>query len=633
MPSVFAENLSDDKIESARSEVLVILKEDGNPFQSTKPNDEILRNVFQKYGAPVEQKQPFALKFSKGVARASAIKAKFPQRANRSAISFSSQVAQRLRRHHRVRFLTKDEAEIQDIIDALKKSPLVESVSRNSIGNLFAPAPTAGSQQLMTETPELMTKTTADIVLGGMSLRFPNDPLYKTEGSWGQAYDDLWGLKKINAASAWMVTTGDADIVIAVIDSGLDFAHEDIKANVFYSSIFSEKSNNGPALKPSDLDQRIRNFSGYDFYNDDANPTDDHGHGTHVSGTIAAVGNNGIGITGVMWQAKILPLKVTSPMGYFTAADLAEAIIYAADEGADVINMSLGLEDNEVIQLAVEYAYSLGVALVAASGNDGEEMSTYPALYPEVIAVGASTENDSVSTFSNYGPKIDIVAPGGGDEDDSEASNILSLRADGTMLSESSSHSVASNYYRMCGTSMATPHVVGVVGLLLSHDPTYTQEEVRQLLRLGAKDIEETGWDEKSGYGRMDAYKAVTAKSACEAMITRPENGVPGEALETSDSKSVLTISANVGGRDMHSYQISVSAYDGGGLPESGEVHTLTAAGAVTETVNVSDFLWNEYVVTLQVSDDAGEVCGEDKRLITFGNADLVEGVPLPSRY
>jgi serine protease len=206
-----------------------------------------------------------------------------------------------------------------------------------------------------------------------------------------------------------------------------------------------------------------------------------------VSGTIAAEGNNADGVVGVMWDAEILPLKVCNEDGYCSSSALEDALIYAADNGASVANMSLG-GSGGAYESGVEYAYAAGVVLVAASGNDyGSCSHNYPSAYPEVFAIGSSTTSDTRSEFSNYCEDLDFIAPGGDDSDSSTNdayNNVLSLKANGTDMYGTGQEVVDTVYYRARGTSMATPHATGAVGLLLSARPSLSIEEVRQILRL-----------------------------------------------------------------------------------------------------------------------------------------------------
>lgn len=282
----------------------------------------------------------------------------------------------------------------------------------------------------------------------------------------------------IDTPEAWSVMTGTSNIMIAVIDSGIDYTHEDLN------------------------DGRVRTDIDKDYINNDNDALDDNGHGTHVAGTVAARTNNGAGVAGIMWQAKLLPLKVCNSKGNCNADHIAAAIRYAANQGARVINMSLGGSCSQTIADAVNYAYfDKGVVIVAAAGNNGGSIG-YPAQHAPVIAVGATDHNDSRAYFSSYGDELDVVAPGV------------------TILS-----TVPQNGYdTFSGTSMAAPHVAGVVGLLLAQRPELKNSQVHQILRTSADDLGQSGFDRHYGFGRVNAYQALQTATPSEPAA--PERAV-----------------------------------------------------------------------------------------------------------
>jgi hypothetical protein len=286
------------------------------------------------------------------------------------------------------------------------------------------------------------------------ALETPNDPDYSL----------LWGLDKIEATEAWDTTTGSSSVIIAVIDSGVDLDHPDLQANI---------------------------IAGYDYVNLDAFPDDDNSHGTHVAGIAAAIGNNGQGVAGVSWKARIMPLKILDYNGDGNIFDLAQATLDAADGGARVINMSLGgscpFNDWSPVQAAIDYATSKGALVIAASGNQGASAVFCPAALDKVMAVGSTTESDFRSYFSNYGAGLDIVAPG---------SSIYSTLPGG-------------DYGYKSGTSMATPYASGLAALVWSLNTGLSPEAVRQVLQSTADDLGPAGWDEEYGHGRINAGRAV----------------------------------------------------------------------------------------------------------------------------
>ena len=280
--------------------------------------------------------------------------------------------------------------------------------------------------------------------------------------------DTFWfaqyGPKRIKAPQAWDLSTGDPSVVISIIDTGIRCTHEDLIGKC---------------------------VSGYDFVNNDTDPEDDHMHGTHVAGIAAAVSNNGMGVAGICWLCKLQPIKVLAQNGFGTWEDVALGILWATDNGADVINMSLGGGNfSQVVQDAVIYAYSQGVLLFAAAGNSGSEGVQYPARYDQVIAVAATDQNDIRAGFSTTGPEVELAAPG---------VNIQSIWYLNTPP-----------YGGISGTSMATPHAAGTGALLLSLRPELTNLQVRETLQLTAVDKGDVGRDYLYGFGLVDAYAALT---------------------------------------------------------------------------------------------------------------------------
>ncbi len=365
----------------------------------------------------------------------------------------------------------------------------------------------------------------------------PDDPYLSSSGSWGQLYPDLWGLKRIQAEPAWDVTAGSSDIVVAVVDTGIDPNHPDLFPNLWSNP--GEVPGNG---LDDDRNGYVDDTWGWDFVSwddgtEDPDPADGHGHGTHVAGTIAAVGNNGQGIIGVAWKCRVMALKGLSDEGSGSSDDLARAIVYAADNRARVINMSWGGEGrSQLLEDVIRYAHGKDVALVAAAGNSNEDASGFmPAGIREVITVAASDPSDHRASFSNWGTKIDVAAPGGGSTDPADGRrryvNILSCRARGTDMYGDGSTLLGGEYIRARGTSMAAPHAAGLCALILSRHPEFTSEEVRGVLRTSADDITDPlndgtsfpGPDIYTGAGRINAARAVRVDSVPVALITTPQ--------------------------------------------------------------------------------------------------------------
>src|SRR5215469_2307089 len=335
--------------------------------------------------------------------------------------------------------------------------------------------------------------------------QLPNDPFLSTSGSWGQPYPDLWGLITIGAPTAWNTALGDG-IIVAVVDTGIDYNHPDLAANVWTN--VNEIPGNGI---DDDHNGFIDDTRGWDFFFGTNDPIDRNGHGTHVAGTIAAVGNNGIGVIGVAWHSQVMAVKGLDDNGFGFDFTLAPAIEYAASNGADVINASWGGQGtSQTIEEAIQFATGLGVVFVAAAGNSSEDaMNFFPANSPEAITVASQDPFGNFSFFSNFGSKIDVTAPG---------EDILSLQAANTFLVIP----VIPGYGRLSGTSMAAPHVSGVAALSLSQNPAYSTEQVRQVIRSSATSVP---FDSRFGYGTLNAAAAVAVVNPLEARITGVQFG------------------------------------------------------------------------------------------------------------
>ncbi|MEH2194142.1 MAG: S8 family peptidase [Nostoc sp.] len=300
------------------------------------------------------------------------------------------------------------------------------------------------------------------------SLTGPND----------QYYSKQWNLHKIGIEGAWSQTKGSG-ITVAVIDTGIT------KVRDLYETKF---------------------VKGYDFVNDREEATDDNGHGTHVAGTIAQATNNKYGVAGIAYEASLMPLKVLSSYGGGTVADIAEAIKFAADKGADVINMSLGgTGESKLMKEAIEYAHRKGVVIIAAAGNENTNGASYPARYPYVIGVSAIGPDGERASYSNFGAGVDISAPGG-----SEA---------GKILQETIDEKGEGVFLGFQGTSMASPHVAGVAALIKAAG-IKEPDEVLKVLKQSARVIQDDGLN-YYGAGQLNAEAAV--KLAFQGQISFPD--------------------------------------------------------------------------------------------------------------
>ncbi|MDB5096345.1 MAG: Proprotein convertase in/kexin type 6 [Cyanobacteria bacterium RYN_339] len=303
-----------------------------------------------------------------------------------------------------------------------------------------------------------------------------------------------WHLKRARFTDAWATTTGKG-VIVAVIDSGCDPNHPDLKAN----------------LLP--LIDEVVAMNNHDLFSTSAGPEnfdnrDGHGHGTHVCGIVGAVRGNGIGVSGAAPDVKILPVKVTTSSGDADDATISKGILDAVDNGAQVINLSIGgPEPSPILLDALNYAFNKNVVVVIASGNDSREVN-YPAAYNGVISVGAITDKDKVASYSSHGQNLVIVAPGGGAPGHGEGEPIYSTTPT-YQCYISIAERKTTNYGKLAGTSMAAPQVTAAAALMLSVEPGLTPAQMRTRLAAGAQDLGDPGFDEYYGYGELDMAKAI----------------------------------------------------------------------------------------------------------------------------
>jgi type VII secretion-associated serine protease mycosin len=295
----------------------------------------------------------------------------------------------------------------------------------------------------------------------------PNDALYSRY---------QWNLPLIETLQGWNIGRGSQDVKVAVVDTGVDLNHPDLKDNL---------------------------LEGINVVSQGSSPQDDVGHGTHVAGIISALVNNNEGVAGMTWYNPILPVKVLDASGSGSTYAVAQGIIWAADHGAKVINLSLGnYADAQFLHDAIKYAYDKDVVLIAASGNDNTERPGYPAAYEEVFAVAATDAKKNKASFSNYGNYIDVAAPG---------VSIPSTYPD-------------NQYAALSGTSMASPHVSALAALIRSANPMLKNTEVMEIMRNSAMDIGDQGKDKYFGYGLIDVVKALEmADTSRDSLSYLPE--------------------------------------------------------------------------------------------------------------
>jgi len=358
------------------------------------------------------------------------------------------------------------------IIESLRRNPLVEYAEPDYIVQ-------GGSGVGCTLHDSQAVLHTSAVV--------PNDEYYRWQ----------WNLSKIGIPQAWDTTTGGS-VVIAILDTGVGLEHPDLKAKIWTNP--DENPCNGI---DDDGNGKVDDVHGWDFVNDDNDPQDDYWKGTVVAGIAAAEADNEEGIAGVSWGARIMPVKVLNSEARGFYSDIIEGICYAADEGAKVINMSFGATaPSPGLADAVNYAHSRGCLLVAMAGDwvDGNPI-VYPAALPNVVAVAATDDADVRWDRSEYGPYVDVAAPGAGGKDITGAEGILSTYW----------YKGIHTYAFWASTGAAAPHVAGLAALIWSVNPHLTPDEVEGIIEQTAVDLGDPGRDDYYGWGRIDANAAIGA--------------------------------------------------------------------------------------------------------------------------
>ncbi|GBD86758.1 thermophilic serine proteinase precursor [bacterium BMS3Abin03] len=412
-----------------------------------------------------------------------------------------------------VDYLAKDLGKQSEVLSRIIKITVDESIPETSVLNLKNIDPTI-------EYIEKSHEYKMDIV--------PNDSLV----------NEQWALEKIQAFDAWNKTEGDVSVLLAIIDTGIDYLHPDLQNKIYLNPGETGTDANGDDKRSNGIDDDGNGFvddyrgwdftdrvgfpfdsSGGDYLDWDNDPMDEQGHGTYIAGIAGAETNNIIGIAGVAPNIKLLNLRAFDPSGYGEEDDVAAAILYAVQMGARVINMSFGDDAfSLVLRDVISFAYSQGVVLVGSSGNSGSTAPHYPSGYSEVISVGNSTSEDYVASNSNYGSTLDLVAPG---------SSIITTARN-------------NNYAVISGTSAATPHVAGAAALILSIQ-NFTNEEVKQIIKSTTDDIYKPGWDLRSGAGRLNLYRAVTVIAPSVIKINHPTQDFATLDNEITVNASVLS--------------------------------------------------------------------------------------------
>jgi serine protease len=428
-------------------------------------------------------------------------------------------------------------------------------VTQVSAGGAFAVVAAADVARVRRALAGLPTVRLVEDNVTVTALVTPNDSQYGSQyGPGMMGFPAAWG----------QVGYGTAAVKVAVIDTGIRRTHQDLTGG--------------------------RVLQGHDYYNNDNDPADDCGHGTHTAGTIGATTNNGVGVAG-MSQVTILPMKVLSGTDILgscsgSASVIAQAIRDAADQGANVISMSIGGPDSTVEHDAVTYAYNKGVIIVAAAGNDGSANSIdYPGAYPESIAVAALDSTKTRASYSDGGPQLDISAPG---------SNVISTY-----------NTNDTSYSSLSGTSMATPHVAGALALALSCAPAgTTRTTIVNALYSTAEDLGAAGRDDSYGYGLARADRLVA--NVCTG--TAPVNHAPTASFTATPSG--LAVSANgSASSDPDGDPLTYSWSWGDGSAASTGVtasHTYAAAGTYAVALTVNDGRGGTNTATQNVTVAAG---------------------------
>jgi thermitase len=311
-------------------------------------------------------------------------------------------------------------------------------------------------------------------------------------------YASQWHLSKISAPEGWNINTGSDDVPIAIIDSGVDPTHPDLASKL---------------------------LAGYNFIADNADTHDVLGHGTAVAGSAAALSNNYTGIAGVAWNNPIMPLVVLNSNNYATYSDIANAITYAADRGIKVINISIGgSSSSSTLQNAVNYAWNKGVVIFASAMNNSSSTPYYPAACNNVVAVSATTKDDTLASFSSYGNWVDISAPG---------VSILTTNKGGS-------------YGSWSGTSFSSPISAGLAALIMSANPSLTNQQAVDIIKDNADDLGVAGFDPSYGWGRINVYRSLLAavNSAPQLDITPPAASITNPA-DGSTITGAITVSVS----------------------------------------------------------------------------------------
>src|ERR1051326_3192330 len=356
----------------------------------------------------------------------------------------------------------------------------------------------------------------------------PNDPWYVNE----------WHLTKISAPGAWTSTTGSPNVVIAILDTGVDSTHPDLQDQI---------------------------VSGWNVYNNSSDTRDVGSHGTGVAGTVAASSNNATGVSSVCWGCKIMPIRVSDINGYATDSSIANGLTWAADHGARVANISYIVSSSSTVTTAARYFQSKGGVVTASAGNNGTFISS--ADNPYIITVTASNIFDQLYAWSNTGNNLDLAAPG-----------------------QVYTTIPGAGYINAAGTSFSAPIVAGVAALVMSANPSLTPAQVRDVLTKSADDLGPAGWDSSFGWGRVNAWNAVARAVGQQSVDTLPPavslvsplngstvSGAVSVTVNASDDTAVTLVSVALDGLPLTSFVTAPYAFSWDTFSSSDGSHSLTA--------------------------------------------------------
>ena len=451
-----------------------------------------------------------------------------------------------------VKFKTGALAASRQTVNARQRGTVVREISRLGIQVVEVPAGTVAQKIRDYKGESSVEFAEPDYVVKAIGV--PNDTYYANQ----------WGMTKIQAPQAWDITTGNATVIIAILDTGVDQDHADLAGKI--------ESN--------------KNYT-------TSNTTDDlYGHGTHVAGIAAAITNNTLGVAGVGYNSRIMNVKVLSDNGSGSTSGVVNGIIWAADNGAKVINLSLGDTNySQTMQDAIDYAWNRGVVIVAAAGNDGVSTPHYPAYYSNAIAVAATDNVDAKASFSTYGSWVDVAAPG---------VNIFSTLPNHP-------NSIGLNYDYLSGTSMAAPYVAGLAGLLWATSYGTSNTNVRNRIESTADNISGTGTNWQ--FGRINAYNAVRG-SLTPLVTTDNATNITTTGARLNGNLSYLggAASANV------SFQWGLSS---GNYSANTTAVSANATGAFSANITGLSSDTTYYFRARAVGQDTGY--GIEKSFTTFG--------------